>query len=295
MSQYSGDALKYKDTQGAKDILDMIGKAETGKIGEDAYNAWNGGMPKEWIGQNLSNKTLAEIMKMQESNPTKGTEAAGKYQFMPNTLKELATGFKLDTSKKFSADMQDELALMRIHQMRGSSLNKLLEGSIGTDEFNKAILPEWAGVPATTKQVYDKNGGKQNVVETGQSYYDGTFYKGSREAALNKATITAEIARVSQEGAWGSANKPSTALIPGNTTTGQQVQENSDTLLGGLHEMFKQLNDAFKTQYPPTIINNNTSHSSSISTEPAGVHSSDYAGQAIRNFALYGNGSYIAS
>lgn len=276
-TSYEKEALKYKGTSGVKDILDMIGKAEGGAAG---YNAWNGGMPKEWIGQKLTDKTINEIISMQESNkpngPTKGSEAAGRYQFMPDTLKALLTGFKLNGSEKFSEEMQDDLALMRIHQMRGSSLNKLLGGSIGTDEFNKSILPEWAGIPATTRQVY-KNG---KVVEPGKSYWEGV--------AGNRATITEAEAKSAQNAAWGKGfDKIVPAPVAGAPTSGDTTEKKSSeqfTVTDALYAfMRKGLPD---TKQTPTVINNNNTRTSGA--EPASVWNFEWAKDVMRQNQVSG-------
>ena len=99
----------------------------------------------------ILNMSLADLLKYQKSGGAGGeTAAAGRYQFMPNTLKETALSMGLDFNNTvFSPKTQDELATYKLRQ-RG--LDQWLNGSLDDVEFLDQLSKEWASLPSPTKQ-----------------------------------------------------------------------------------------------------------------------------------------------
>ena len=106
-----------------KHFLDLVGSVESnGYGGYDAYNlggsnegftAHGSGNSAEdnRFGAPLSQLTVAEVMQLGSNQQI---WAAGKYQFIPSTLRETVAFIGLDPSRLFDAATQDELALGRL-------------------------------------------------------------------------------------------------------------------------------------------------------------------------------------
>ena len=99
----------------------------------------------------ILNMSLADLLRYQRSGGAGGeTAAAGRYQFMPNTLKETALSMGLDfNSTVFSPKTQDELA---IYKLRQRGLDKWLSGSLSDTDFLDQLSQEWASLPSPSKR-----------------------------------------------------------------------------------------------------------------------------------------------
>lgn len=96
-----------------KQALDIISKYESPG---DQYNAMNNGQggdrpggSKKWIGKNLTEMTIGEIMDFQNKKQT--LWAAGRYQIVPNTLPGAMQGAGLKPTDKFSPENQDKMGI----------------------------------------------------------------------------------------------------------------------------------------------------------------------------------------
>jgi muramidase (phage lysozyme) len=116
--------------------------------------------------------TLNELLKYQRSYKAGGAEtaAAGRYQFMPDTMREVASSLGLNFNKdKFDPQTQDDLA---IHLLRQKGLDRWLDGRMSDDQFMDRLSQVWAGLPSPSKN--------------GQSWYQGV---GSNKAGISIAAV----------------------------------------------------------------------------------------------------------
>lgn len=97
--------------------LNIIAGPESG----GDYNAMNNGKAgdrpggaKKWLGKNLTDMTIGEIK--QHQNDRKDLWAAGKYQFVPNTLPGVAASAGLKDKDLFDKNNQDLMAITLVQQ-----------------------------------------------------------------------------------------------------------------------------------------------------------------------------------
>lgn len=97
--------------------LNIIAGPESG----GDYNAMNNGKAgdrpggsKKWLGKNLTDMTIGEIK--QHQNTRKDLWAAGKYQFVPNTLPGVADSAGLKDKDLFDKNNQDLMAIILVQQ-----------------------------------------------------------------------------------------------------------------------------------------------------------------------------------
>jgi peptidoglycan hydrolase-like protein with peptidoglycan-binding domain/lysophospholipase L1-like esterase len=134
-------------------LLDLIAKPESG----GHYDIMMGGTrnPK------ILKMTIAELLQYQRAYKAGGheTAAAGRYQFMPETLKNVARRIGLDFNKDvFDPETQDKLA---IDLLREKGLGDWLNGSMSDSDFMDRLAQVWAGLPSPSKggaSWYDKVG-----------------------------------------------------------------------------------------------------------------------------------------
>lgn len=148
--------LTQISTNNVKDLLELIGKVES----RGNYNIIWGGKTVP-----LTTLTIKQVLDFQSNLRVTGAKstAAGKYQIIYQTLKNLQEVHKIPLDTKFNEETQDELAIKLLNR-RG--LEKFLEGSISLDEFMLNLSKEWASLPKDT---------------SGVGYYDGD--------SLNRALV----------------------------------------------------------------------------------------------------------
>jgi murein DD-endopeptidase MepM/ murein hydrolase activator NlpD len=100
-----------------KQALDIISRPESG----GDYNAMNNGRAgdrpggsKKWLGRNLTEMTIGEVLDFQQNK--KQLWAAGRYQFVPNTLPGLVKSAGLGPNDKFDKNNQDLMAATLVKQ-----------------------------------------------------------------------------------------------------------------------------------------------------------------------------------
>ena len=145
-------------------LLDLISKPESGGY----YDIMMGGKrnPK------ILSMSLNDLLQYQREYKAGGAEtaAAGRYQFMPATLKEVARSLGLDFNKDtFNPQTQDDLA---IHLLRQKGLDRWLSGKMSDDQFMDRLAQVWAGLPSPSKG--------------GRSWYQGV---GSNKAGISIAAV----------------------------------------------------------------------------------------------------------
>lgn len=88
--------------------------------------------------------SLNEILSYQKDyKKSRWSAAIGKYQFMDYTLKDMITRYKLDWNAKFSPEMQDKLAYIKLEERW---LNNFKSWSINKKDFQLWLSQEWASI-----------------------------------------------------------------------------------------------------------------------------------------------------
>tara|TARA_Y100001973_G_C5206552_1_gene341855 strand:+ start:2437 stop:3717 length:1281 start_codon:yes stop_codon:yes gene_type:complete len=127
--------------------------------GEGGYNSMNNGTDansivqsthdaSEYLGKNLTDMTIGEVMAAQNSKPRK-LFAAGRYQIIPKTMRNYAfpeSGLK--TTDMFSPENQDKLGRSLLFGSKRKDLAAYLSGrSDNLRAAHIAFALEWASVP----------------------------------------------------------------------------------------------------------------------------------------------------
>ena len=114
----------------------------------------------------LTSMTVSQVLEWQDSIDARyPSEAAGAYQVMEDTLRELVTSGQLDPDLLFDEATQDAVAEM-LMERRG--LSKFLAGTLSAEDFADSLAKEWASFPV----LRDQNGANRRI-KRGQSYYAG--------------------------------------------------------------------------------------------------------------------------
>lgn len=157
---------------GAAILLDFIGRTEAPKGYGTIY-----GNNQDKLRRQLTVMTLDQVIAAGPSwTKAYRSSAAGRYQFMNATLKDLKKSLGLKGSLTFNADLQDRLGY-ELLKRRG--YDDFMAGRITRQEFGKHLAQEWASFP-----VLGNTQGDKRKVERGQSYYAGD--------GLNKALVRPE-------------------------------------------------------------------------------------------------------
>jgi muramidase (phage lysozyme) len=153
-------------------FLDFIASDES----NGNYNAYidNGGNKTV----RLTDMTLDEVLKFQSQLKASGyrSDATGRYMIVGGTLRGLIKSMGLNGSDKFTAELQD---LMAIQLMKGRGLDKYLAGTISKEQFANELAKEWAALPSATDHSFTFNG-QPRFAKAGLSAYDGIAGNKSR-------------------------------------------------------------------------------------------------------------------
>lgn len=137
-------------------------------------------------GKQLSEMTVGEIMKYQSIKDPKNTDrlfAVGKYQVIPDTMKQAVKGLGLNQSAVFDQQTQDNIGIWIIKNKRGKLGDYIDGGSVSEDEALLELAKEFASFPVP----YDMKDGKGNNLKAGESYY--------KNSGGNKANHSVEEAK----------------------------------------------------------------------------------------------------
>ena len=169
----SASNVKGSQSEAEKATLDLIGR------GEGSYNSVNLGKAKGGGAgtRNLVNMTIGDVLQSQKN---KDFNAAGKYQFVPETLRRATRLAGLKESDLFNEENQDRLAMALMNSLPAvknyiEGRNNNLNGAI------KAIATQWASVANP---------------DTGLSYWHGT--QGNR-ASISAAEMGARLRGMREE------------------------------------------------------------------------------------------------
>ena len=153
-------------------LLEYIGKKES----NGNYNILVGGKTEP----NLTNMTVAEVLEYQRGMIQRGHEstAVGKYQIIRGTLESLIKEGYASPNDKFSAGIQDRLA---VGLLKRRGLEKYQAGKMSKDNFADNLSKEWASLPYNTGQSYyagvgsNKSSGSRNDFMTAFARNGGMF------------------------------------------------------------------------------------------------------------------------
>lgn len=146
---------------GAALLLDFIGGIEAPGGYGVIYANKQGKLKKP-----LTQMTLDEVIAAQAGwSKNHGSSAAGRYQFMRATLRELKAELGLRGEQLFSADLQDRLGF---HLLKRRGYEKYVNHQLGPVGFGKALAQEWASLP-----VLAATQGAHRQVARGETYYAG--------------------------------------------------------------------------------------------------------------------------
>ncbi|MES2667460.1 MAG: hypothetical protein V4712_15280 [Pseudomonadota bacterium] len=154
----------YPNTE--RRILDMIGGAEAPRGYDQVYS----GIPAaQRPPKPLSTMTVDEVLAWQDSiDGSNASEAAGRYQYIEDTLRGLRDQGVVTGDALFDRATQDKLAL---HSMRQVGLDDYLNGTLSPEAFGDRLAQIWAGLPMLTGD------------KAGRSYYAGDGINGSTVGA----------------------------------------------------------------------------------------------------------------
>lgn len=166
-------------------LLDLIGNTEVGRKPPEAYDVIyghkQGKLPKP-----LTSMTLDEVVAAQALwSKHHGSSAAGRYQFMRATLRELMKELGLKGSQKLDGDLQDRLAY---HLLKRRGYEQFVTGKLSLDAFANNLAKEWASFPVLTAIK-----GAHRQLAVGQSYYAGD---GLNKALISPAAVRATLSEV---------------------------------------------------------------------------------------------------
>jgi peptidoglycan hydrolase-like protein with peptidoglycan-binding domain len=150
--------------------------------GEGNYNSYNGGTYKDEQGKyivipanqtfDFSQMSIADIQRHQ-ALPVHHRDrmyAVGKYQFIPKTLEHGISHLKIDSSEKFTPELQDRLFNEYVLPSKRPQIYAYITGRPGVSlrDAQKATCQEWASVedPDTPGHVYanyEKYGNKMHT------------------------------------------------------------------------------------------------------------------------------------
>lgn len=163
--------LTDKPTQ---QLLAFIRRAETGRDDRPSYDTMFGFRP---ISPPLTTMTIDQaIAAGPEWTRRHGSSAAGAYQFMNATLRDLKAGIGLYGNARMTPHTQDMMAFTLLSR-RG--YQEFMRGDLPPADFAKRLAMEWASFP-----VLEETQGRHRMLRRGESYYAGD--------ALNKARVQPE-------------------------------------------------------------------------------------------------------
>lgn len=139
-----------------KPLLDFIAKYES----RGDYDAiWGGIAKKDHPRTPLTRMTVGEVLDWQDSIDHKyRSEAAGRYQILEDTLRDIYSPAGVRLTDTFSEYTQDRLA---IYLLKRRGLSAFLRGDMRAEDFANSLAREWASLPVV-------NGPKK-----GRSFYAG--------------------------------------------------------------------------------------------------------------------------
>jgi hypothetical protein len=155
-------------------LLDLVASKEENPRAPDVYmSLWPSNFDPR-----LPTMTLAQVDQFQTSRiRSAGGSAAGRYQIVQKTLRNLVKTLKIPKNLIFNNVMQDYLGLQLL---LGRKLRDWQRESISNVQFQLNLSKEWAAIPVP----FDTQGQTKRV-SRGESYYAGD--------GLNSAGLNADV------------------------------------------------------------------------------------------------------
>lgn len=138
--KYTNNQPLSVDTSSYRPLLELIARVES----RDNYNAYYGSPDNDSI--RFTEMTIDEVLAWQSHYIASGSpsDAVGRYQIISITLADLVNQLSIEKSKRFDAEMQDQLAFALLERRGGSDLvNKRLSHK----QFAQNLAKEWAALP----------------------------------------------------------------------------------------------------------------------------------------------------
>lgn len=152
----------------AKQLMTLIAGAEAGKAGYDAVQHGARSQPSKLP----TEMTVAEIYQWIEDTPGQ-PHAIGRYQFIPATLRRLVNHQEVPLTKRFSPELQDQLA----HQLlEEAGLSDFLSADMPRRDFMLNLAKIWAGLPTSSGNSYYEGYAGNSAVYT-WDYFETNFRK----------------------------------------------------------------------------------------------------------------------
>jgi muramidase (phage lysozyme) len=174
-------------TQGAiRPLLDLIARAE-GAGYDTVYGGYRIRPEKP-----ITTMTISELMDWQYRNVQAGaySSAAGRYQAMRATIKDVVDSGVLSLNDIFSPETQDKFAINRL-VYRG--INSFLNGSLSIENFGNNLSMEWAALPVVV-DIYRREGNRLVLIRrAGYSYYASDGVNKSRVQIDEVLTVLREL------------------------------------------------------------------------------------------------------
>jgi len=127
-------------------LLSLIAQAEAGSAGYDAVQHGARVKPP----RNPTDMSLGEIYAWIEATPGQH-HAIGRYQFIPSTLRRVARIRGFGSDVRFSAGVQDQLALILLED---AGLEAFRRGEMTRRTFMRNLAKIWAGLPLPSGRSY---------------------------------------------------------------------------------------------------------------------------------------------
>jgi hypothetical protein len=190
-------ALSYTISAQEYRLLDLIASKEENSRAPDVYMS----LYPNTFDPRLPQMTLTDVDNFQISRiRTVGFSAAGRYQFIRSTLRELVNNARLPSNLVFNRVMQDYLALTLL---QGAQLRRWQAGTLSwsgggytTNDpdaaFQVYLARVWAAIPVPAAM----KGSNRDVVR-GESYHAGD---GLNSAGINADTMYRELRSLRLQG-----------------------------------------------------------------------------------------------
>jgi murein DD-endopeptidase MepM/ murein hydrolase activator NlpD len=174
------------DVGDVSSLGDLVGKLESGGDYNKLVTPTGKGITPE---KPITEMTLDEVSKLQTRMKKSGdypSTAVGKYQYLQDTLKDVAQQEGLDTATtKFTPEVQEQL-FKRTLKNRG--LEDYQSGKISKEEFQNQLAMEFASIPVATDVHRPAGKGyKERDIKAGESYYSGV---GTNKELVSSATVS---------------------------------------------------------------------------------------------------------
>ena len=138
--------LGDRESREVEKILALIASVESEYGGARPGTGYNKVIGGKTVAD-LTNKTLSEVIELQKQLVAQGTSGAvGRYQIIPETLKDMMEKLKISESEKFSTEMQDRMA-KALMMRRGYMDYAKSPSEEAKDELLKRLAVEWRGLP----------------------------------------------------------------------------------------------------------------------------------------------------